>query len=1138
MRYFKCTLLLLTIIALIGESFAQSTSVFAPSSVLSEGRWWKIALDGKEDGVYQITYAQLEKMGFSKPDNVGIYGFGGHILDESISETHYDDLPEIATYHDNNNKRILFFGQGLISWKYDNDKGFIHEQNPYSNKAYYFVHEKDSEALSMATVESGTEFDMAVDYSNAHLLHEEELINIGRTGRELYGESFTYNQTQNIAFKEKLNPGEVKVSANLIALSANVSSYDIKHGNEIIGSVNIKGTTNSYAYAVEGNFSRTITLENVETPTFRIAFNQSSSAKNAHLNYIRLEGKQNISLGEGRNQLLFRNTKAINSLVKYQTGNISNDNIQIWDITNPCQVYIQSTFEDGSFVAKEKGLKEYALVDINAKQHSGISIVGAVNNQNLHSTKDVDMIIVSPIGLKTYAQRLADFRSTHDGFKVKVVTDEEIFNEYSSGTADATAIRLYMKQVFGRKGNDENKYLLLFGDGFYDNRKIDGNPRYLVSYETASSLVETSSTVYDDYFGFIEDNETMNVAIGRIPVHTEKDAEAVVKKIIEYSSNYHYGSWKNRLCFLSDDDKVSDNSSDAPNTHMKHNDQVIDLLQNTQGHKEFLYQKIYLPAYTQTTTASGTDYPDARKVFQESLQQGVLLVNYAGHGATNSITNEGLMTTAKAAQLNMKNLPLWVTASCDISRWDDDEDSMGETLLLNNNGGAIALISTTRVVYALQNLSLNLAIARNIFNRKSDGSRYRLGDILMAAKRSLGTDFNKLNFCLLGDPSMVLAYPEYEMEITDVDYSDKITIKGRVIDPGTNETATDFNGLIYPTIYDAEEKVSADKGLFQNPVYEFSTRTKKIFTGRDVIHNGLFEFSFITPKDVSKYSADGLVNLYACNEGNDEANGFYDNLIIRQPDLSSTTDTTGPEISKIFINSSEFKNGDAVGSSPYFFAEIHDESGFNATGNSVGHDITITIRCTSNSILAPKQYVLNNYLTTYTGDPTTGNIRFTIPELSDGEYDITFKIWDSMNNSSSETIHIAVNDKQKLNPVLVQAYPSPVSQGDNVTFRVLHNMPESQTSIRLQIFTQTGIKVLETTATADASDIVYLKEEASNITDINTSLNADETSVFLGSSSLNWRASVAPGIYIYKVYITSRGSETASESKLLMVKPE
>lgn len=1154
MIYIKRYLILTLLITTVFGASAQHSHVFAPNSVLSDGRWVKIALDGQSDGIYEITYAQLRKSGFTTLDNVSIYGFGGHMLDESFAASHLDDLPELAIYHDKKNERILFFGQGTIAWSYDKGKGYVHRQNPYSDRAFYFIHEKNAPAKTLESISSATDYDVTVSTSDAYLLHESELVNIGKSGRELYGESFVFNQNQNFTFKETLNAGEIKLTANFVANSKTQSSFTLKNNDSTIGTANISATSSDYVFATEANISQTFETKSTSIPNIKVIFNSQSTVKAAHLNYIQLEGKQDIALDSDRSFMLFRNLKSQDSIIRY-TFRKDNQDILIWDTTDPIAVKIQETVGDSAFVANSEGLRNYAIVDTNGSKFPSVSIIGEIGNQSLHAMKGIDMVIVAPIGLKSQAQKLADFRNAHDGLNVVVVTPEQIYNEYSSGTPDATAIRLFMKQLFGTHANNETKrqgYLLLFGDGHYNNRKIDAASNYLISYETEYSLSETSSTVCDDYFGFLDDNEggkkdyygridissdVVDIGIGRIPVHTVAEAEAVVKKIIEYSSNYHYGSWKNTLCFLSDDDKISESATDSPNSHMKHNDQIVHLLQETQGHKKYLYNKIYLPAYTQTNTASGTDYPDARKQFMETLQQGVLMVNYAGHGATNSITNEMLMTSVLASQLNMKNLPLWVTASCDISRWDDDENSLGENLLLNSNGGAIALISTVRVVYAQQNLPLNLAIAKNLFNRKDDGTRYRLGDIIMAAKQSLATDYNKLNFCLLGDPSMTLSYPDYKLEVTDIDYSDITTVRGRVIDPKTGGTADTFNGLIYPSIFDRVDTIIADKGLHQEPVYTFTNRTRKIFTGRDVIKNGEFSFSYITPKDVYGTTEDGLINLYACSENTEEANGYLDNVKIAHPS-DDNQDYEGPEITKLYINSSDFKDGETVGCTPYFFAEIHDKSGFNTSGIGIGHDITLTIKNINNTLANSKQYVLNNHLTTFTGDPTSGNVRFAIPKLDYGNYELTFKVWDSFNNSSTKTIHLVVSEKQKPKAIAIQAFPTPAVQGEIITFRILHNIPGSTTDVRLQIFSQTGTKIYDAVSNNSSSEVLYLHENAKEKIDVDKSINADESAEFIGASSINWKADVMPGIYIYKVYLSSGDSEQSTESKLFMVKPE
>jgi len=1178
-------LLLLTVLTTVTSALAASVGkhTYAASSQLATGTWVKVSLDGTDDGIYQITYDQLSRLGFSQPSQVAVYGFGGHALPEAIDQCTADDLPEVAIYHDTERRRLLFYGQGLIEWSYNTSRGFVHRQNTYDTKAYYFLHQKsDAAPLSLNTdplsfTSLGGAKGVPVQQYDLHLLHEQDLINIGQSGREKYGESFLTSSSQKFDFAQ-VDSGTVRVTVNFVACSTAPSTLSASLNGTELGQSTIAQKSNDYAFASETNLDKTLSLDQAAGLSLQLRFTPKAGVTPslANLNYIRIQAKRNFSKPD--NFELFRCAEARTRLLTYDLSATSDTLLQVWDVTTPTSPRRQLLSDDATFTPSATGIREYALVNLASTSFPSVNSEGVVANQDLHALPQTNMVIVTAPAYLEQARQLAQYRAEHDGLHVTIVTPDLIYNEFSSGHQDVTAIRLFLKMFYDRGLNSQPstlnsqlRYLLLWGDGHFDNRSLD-RQHFLPSYETDASLVETSSCVCDDYFGFLDDGEGgtldtnlrytiardgVDIGIGRMPVSTEAQSVNVLQKTLQYSRNAYLGTWKNRLCFLSDDDK----EGDTPNCHVQHNDQLVDKLEEL-GHHEFVTQKIYLPAYKQTKSASGTDYPDAKKEFRETLKQGVLVVNYAGHGNTSAITNENMMTSAEASELSMSHLPLWVTASCDVSRWDENGTSLGECLMLNPNGGAIALISTVRVVYAQQNLLLNTAIIENLFNRFDDGTRYRLGDIIRASKLKLGTDSNKLNFCLLGDPSLTLSYPEQQIQITHIngipttsaattsqDAPDalfslptlsQVTVRGHILRTGsTTEVDSTFHGLIYPTFYDAVDSLSADKGFVQGsaPVHRFASRTKKAFSGRSEVREGQFEFSFLVPIDISYRGTQGLANFYACSESSAEASGYFDQYLLTAADEYLLNDTVGPTIRQLFLNEESWQNADVVNSTPYFFAEVHDDSGFNATGNTVGHDIILTIRCTSNPLLASRQHILNNYFTTYTDDATTGNVQYSIPELADGTYEATFRIWDAYNNPTSVTFTFTVQRSVAPEAVVVQAYPCPARVGDSITFRVLHNRPESAQELTLQLFTQTGRKVYEATQSSTAAAKAYALD-ADHPTQLTTAINADETSHFMGSATLTLDSShFRAGFYLYRVILTSAGSTELSRSHLLMVNP-
>ena len=234
MRFFRHILITVFVSLIPAMTAGAGVHSWASQSMLSTGDWVKISLNGEEDGVYEITYAQLRKMGFTQPQNVGVYGFGGHLLEESFSTAHIDDLPEVATHNDSERQRILFYGRGIVSWYYANTTwGFRHRQNTYASQACYFLHQKDGASRQMAELpSSSTGSSVAVSTYDAYYLHETDAVNVGETGREYYGESFVTTQTQKFASDCPLNEGSVRVTVNFISNVAGVLTTTVGSAKE------------------------------------------------------------------------------------------------------------------------------------------------------------------------------------------------------------------------------------------------------------------------------------------------------------------------------------------------------------------------------------------------------------------------------------------------------------------------------------------------------------------------------------------------------------------------------------------------------------------------------------------------------------------------------------------------------------------------------------------------------------------------------------------------------------------------------------------------------------------------------------------------------------------------------------------
>lgn len=740
------------------------------------------------------------------------------------------------------------------------------------------------------------------------------------------------------------------------------------------------------------------------------------------------------------------------------------------------------------------------------------------------TTARAQLVISATSQLRFAAEELAAHRLQHDSIRSLIVYDVT-----EPDSLRRLCMSLYKTELgqltFGN--TDGVKYLTIMGK----------TPVWHLPYHS-----EEDAAPCDDYYAWLDakaDTASVNamgrnkvcIGVGRIPAESYTDAHNVVQKIITYDGNHRAGKWKGRICLLADNDQAGD-----ANTHMRHCEALAEILDKQ--HPEYFVQKIYLPAYSYTPGSTGGTYPDAEKEFQECLTQGCLVVNYAGHGSVNNITGENMMSNQKAERLNMPYLPLWITATCKVGWWDRERKmSMCETLLANPNGGAIGTICTTRDVYASSNLELNRPIIDNLFNRQQDGTRYRLGEVLASAKNTMsGT--NKLRFCLLGDASMTLAFPRYEAAVE--------SINGQSVTPGNPVTlkalqpvsitgtvdAPDFNGLVYVTAYDAPTTLETHQieGNARDMEYTFKATRNKVFVGKSTVEGGRFKVEFTVPKSIRTSEDTAILSLYASeiglsvdnsSEAYNEAIGSMHNILYQAGTSEDQPDTVGPQVMKIYMGDESFVDNDVVGKTPYFFAELWDESGFDVTGSVLGRDMTLTITCTSDSTIANRQYILNDYFTTMVNQPTRGALGYLLPELPDGAYNATLRVCDIYNNVSVATIRFRVDTSQKPKAICITAYPSPANGGEPIHFRVWHNRPQSESTMRLQIYNQMGLKVYETTVNT-SSAAFYQDPENESIR---------------GYSEITYTGYLVPGFYIYRVYMRSGGSDEVSDAKIFMVNP-
>lgn len=1039
---------------------------YAVHSLLSTGRWRRVKI--ASDGLQLLTPKRLAAWGFKDPAKVRVFGYGGHRLPEYGIENLTDDLPLVTLCRTTDG--IVFWGKGPTAIEGSGKGAYTHVCNPYALAGSYFI----------------TEINDSIDFDDPTVDTAEELLPaIYRTAayrcRVLEVDAYAFHPSGRKLFDR----------------------YDYANG-----------ATQSYNLTLDG-------IREGEKAYITVAFAHDSKVSTS------------VDVFVGNSKI---GTVHISPNASYSTGNVSESTFETTALSASTKLTLTHNRSAGTSGRLDYIRVSYpsSIVDVTATE---VTDSEPVENQDLHATTALDYVIVVPSsGIFTkQAERLAEAHRQRDGLTVKVVTAQQIYNEFSSGTPDATAIRRYMKMLYDRASTADERpqYLLLFGDGAWDNRMLSENWKgkkpddYLLCFESENSFSDTQSFVMEDYFALLDDGEGKDllrdkpdIGVGRFPVSTVQQARDVVDKTIAYMYNTYAGAWKNTILMLGDDGD--------DNQHMNDAEYVAKMLEGC--YPKYILKRIYWDTYPMEVTATGNSYPAVHKRIMEMLNEGALMVNYSGHGSADVLSHELVIDKGDVESLTSPRLPLWVTASCDISPFDNTAISLGEDALLNPKGGAIAMFSTTRTVFSSYNRRINYLFSRYVFSRDVEGHRLRLGDAVRKAKTELVTTTNtslqdisenKLHYVLLGDPALTIGNADYEVVVDHLNgqdvskYNDLrlsagaiVTVDGH-IENQDGIGVVDFDGTIHPTVLDNSETVVGrnNAGAAEDP-FSYTEHTKVLFTGSDSVRAGKFMFTFRVPLDINYSDKSGLLNLYAINKDKTiEAQGCSEAFLLGGTEDGLRNDSTGPSIS-LYLNTSSFVSGDQVNETPLLVAVLEDPDGINTIGNGIGHDLVAIIDGD-----AALTYKLNNYYSSNFGDYTRGILSYSLPPLSAGKHTLTLRAWDMMNNSSVVNVEFYVIEG--LCPALTDVTVTKNPAMDETTFLVTHDRPESVVTYLVEVFDLSGRVLWSNEETMAASTDTYM---------------------------LQWNVCneagtpLTTGVYLYRVTVSSLTGKSVSQSHKLVVK--
>lgn len=1155
------------------------------ASVLQQGDWFKIGVSAS--GIYKLDKAALQALGFNAqtldPRRLQLYGNATGMLPQPNSAYRPDDLVEnaILVANDNNdatfndNEYILFYARGPHTWEREAPavNRFRHSYHLYTDTAYYFVTVGATLGKRVAPAPAVTAAPSATITTFAERqFYERDLLNILKSGRQWVGEKFESGTRLEIPFTvpDLVPNSPLQITSSVIAASANASSFQLSLGGQNFAPQSVSGFSSAF-FPEAANTS--LLTRSVPAPAsadlrFSLTYNASSPSAAGYLDYLELNAQRQLRLAGA--QLEFRSFENIAGEAVSQFSLANATGATVWEVTNPRRPVARPLTANGSFLAPTDSLREF--IAFTGSSFEVPRSFGRVAPQNLHALNldgRLDFVIVTHPIFRAEAERLAAYRRNPvraaDKLNVAVVTTEQIYNEFSSGGQDVTAIRDFMKMIYDRTPAGKRNMLLLFGDASYDYKSdptndltkvpdwwkqrqlslrdvpqnIDRiNQNYVPVYESRESFnrvfprpgAPALSYSSDDYFGLLDDtegqwdegsrpvSEGLDIGIGRLPVRapieqprSAAQAQLVVNKLIAYDSPESYGKWRNRLTFVADDGDANEHVLSS--TEPLANDLVV-------RRPAYNVQKIYLDMFPQIAGAGGQSSPETNRAIDQTIEQGSLIVNYAGHGGITGWAQEQVFT--KADILNLKNTTrptFLVTATCDFSTYDDPEfDSAGEVALTNVAGGAIGLLTTTRVVISTFNRFLNEQFFAFVF-APVNGRLPRLGDVMALTKNSSQAGDNNRNFSLLGDPSARLAYPEQSAAIRQVNGQpvtavadtlralSRIELTGNVTTP-SGALDAGFTGKVQVTVFEKPATVT----LLGNEVNDgrptIVVQRDIIYDGQATVRNGEFKLTFVVPKDINYSFGQGKISLYASDTvRRADAHGAT-SLVVGGVLDNALQDTIPPDI-RLFMDSESFVFGGLTGTSPTLISRLRDESGINTAGSGIGHEITAVL---DNDI--SKLVILNDYYTAEVDSFQTGRVRYSFTELTPGPHLLRVKAWDTFNNSSEKELEFIAATTEKLALSHVLNYPNPFAS--TTTFHFDHNRSGDDLDIQVQIFTVSGklVRTLRSTVISSGSHLGDISWDG-----------RDEYSDQL-----------ARGVYVYRVSVRSpRDGSTASKFEKLVL---
>lgn len=1058
--------------------------LWGQSSVLSSGSWLKVGV--VQEGAYRLDYEFLQAhgvpVGSLDPATLQFFGNGGGILPQSNSTARPIDLIEnpvmLLDGGDGafgEGDYLVFYGRGSDNIHFDPEADrFVYEDNIYSDSVFYFLTWDQNAGQRVETLPVPDEPGNTQSTAFGFTVHDLNELNLVNSGRLWLGENFEKSGARVSARLTApfLAAGATQyLEASVMGASLADGHFRLEAEGTSVGTVSTTARPDAASYirgftgnavlpvpgaAVAGQLDVDIWFETAHPDGF------------GFLDHLVLTTRSPLAYS-GSNFKFTTDAQpgpSVFEISGYEPG------LVLWDVSNPVAPSAVAVESSGRFKAHTDVVREFHLFDPLSLPLPATAQL--IPNQNLRALANIDFLIVAHGSFEQAAERLAAHRAAHSGMEAEVVSVDKIYNEFSSGAQDITAIRDFIRHLYAR-GN--LRYVLLFGDGSYDYRdRVPDNTNFVPTYQSRNSLDRVATYASDDYYGFLgagegnwpeeaPDAPTLDVAVGRIPARSLEEANIAVDKIIHYDEKSDFGDWRTNVLYSADDgdENLHQRDADLLAEYVVRNFQSIEV------------DKLYLDAFPQENRFSA----EAQGAFVRAVHEGKLVVNYLGHGNELQLAVERLVTDIDIrGWRNLDRLPLLVTATCEFGVFDNpDWFSAGEQLIFEPKGGAIGLVTATRLVYTNSNFQLSSAFTQEVFAQGgADG--LAIGDVFRRVKNRSISGINNRNYVLLGDPSLTLKYPSHQLRIDSVldmagqhvDHFESFyeaEVFGSVVDEA-GVHLSGFEGEVKLAFID--QPVPTQTLGDENEPFGYNHRSSMLFNGRATVNEGRFSMKMLLPDGVSTSTDEARIVLYGVDtlQGID-ASGGTGNVEVLQTGLRQ--DDGQPPSLEIFLGDTLFRSGNSIAATSPLLIRLKDGLGINLSTANAGQSLKASWN--GNEIL------LNQYYATDLDTYKSGWVEYMLRDMAPGSYTLTVQACDLAGNCATQTVDFRVLSTRELPINNFTVAPNP-SDGD-VRFSFQHNREEEELYVRYEIVNMLGVEVFRSAhvlvnAPPVVDDLVWSRE--------------------------------------------------------------